>query len=131
MGMIKEFKDFAVRGNVIDMAVGVVIGGAFGKIVTALVEKVFMPVLGIVTSGVNFTDAGYTLRAAQGETPAVVLGYGALIQSLIDFTLVALIIFMLVKAINKLKTPPAAPAAAEPSAQEKLLTEIRDLLKAK
>lgn len=134
MGMMQEFKTFAMRGNVIDLAVGVVIGGAFGKIVSSLVADVIMPVLGLITGGVNFASMAITLKAAEGDTPAVLLSYGKFVQNIFDFVLVALAIFLMVRAINKLKTPPpaAAPAAPPaPSAEEKLLTEIRDLLKQK
>lgn len=134
MGMMQEFKTFAMRGNVIDLAVGVVIGGAFGKIVSSLVADVIMPVLGLITGGVNFAGMAITLKAAEGDTPAVLLSYGKFVQNIFDFVLVALAIFLMVRAINKLKTPPpaAAPAAPPaPSAEEKLLTEIRDLLKQK
>ena len=129
MSIIKEFKAFAMRGNVIDLAVGVVIGAAFGKIVSALVENVIMPVLGVLTSGVNFKDLGFVLKAADpvAGSPAVVIGYGALIQSLIDFTIVAFAIFLVVKLMNKLMPKPA-PAPKGPSAED-LLADIRDLLK--
>ena len=137
MSFVKEFREFAMRGNVVDMAVGVIIGGAFGKIVSSLVGDVFMPVLGILTGGVDFKDLKITLAEAVGETPAVTLNYGAFIQNVFDFIIIAFAIFMMIKALNKLKKPAeevAAPAEevaapAEPSAEEKLLTEIRDLLK--
>ena len=122
MSFIKEFREFAMRGNVVDMAVGVIIGGAFGKIVSSLVGDVAMPVLGILTGGVDFKDLKITLAEAVGETPAVTLNYGAFI--------IAFAIFMMVKALNKLKKEqPKEEAAPEPSAEEKLLAEIRDLLK--
>ena len=130
MSIIKEFREFAMRGNVVDMAVGVIIGGAFGKIVSSLVGDVFMPVLGILTGGVDFKDLKITLAEAVGETPAVTLNYGAFIQNVFDFIIIAFAIFMMIKALNKLKKPAEEAAApAEPSAEEKLLTEIRDLLK--
>lgn len=134
MSMMDEFKTFAMRGNVIDLAVGVVIGTAFGKIVSSLVADLIMPVLGLITGGINFTRMAITLKAAEGDTPAVLLSYGKFVQNIFDFVLVALAIFLMVRAINKLKHPPkpAAPAAPpEPSAEEKLLAEIRDLLKQK
>lgn len=134
MSMMDEFKTFAMRGNVIDLAVGVVIGTAFGKIVSSLVADLIMPVLGLITGGINFTRMAITLKAAEGDTPAVLLSYGKFVQNVFDFVLVALAIFLMVRAINKLKHPPkpAAPAAPpEPSAEEKLLAEIRDLLKQK
>ena len=130
MSFIKEFREFAMRGNVVDMAVGVIIGGAFGKIVSSLVGDVAMPVLGILTGGVDFKDLKITLAEAVGETPAVTLNYGAFIQNVFDFIIIAFAIFMMVKALNKLKKEkPKEEAAPEPSAEEKLLTEIRDLLK--
>jgi large conductance mechanosensitive channel len=131
MSMMKEFRDFAMKGNVVDLAVGVIIGGAFGKIVSSLVADVFMPVLGLITGGINFADMAITLKAASadGKTPAVLLAYGKFLQNTFDFIIVAFAIFLLVKGINSLKRKQeAAPAA--PPAQEVLLTEIRDLLKA-
>jgi large conductance mechanosensitive channel len=129
MGMVSEFKEFIQRGNVVDMAVGVIMGGAFGKIVSSLVDGVLMPPVGLATGGVNFAD----LKAVIGGTPEkpVTLNYGAFIQTTIDFLIVAFCVFLLVKAVNSMRRPaPAAPAApAEPPADVKLLTEIRDLLK--
>ena len=133
MSIIKEFKDFAVKGNVVDMAVGIIIGAAFGKIVSALVSGVIMPPIGVLLGGVDFSDLVLVVKEAVGEAPAVVISYGAFIQTLIDFTIVAFAIFMMVKAINKMKkkeeAAPKAPPA--PTAEEVLLTEIRDLLKQK
>ena len=130
MSFMKEFREFAMRGNVIDMAVGVIIGGAFGKIVSSLVSDVMMPILGILTGGVDFKDLKITLAQAVGDTPAVTLNYGLFIQNVFDFIIVAFAIFMMIKALNKLKKEaPKEEAPAEPSAEEKLLTEIRDLLK--
>lgn len=117
-----------MRGNVVDMAVGVIIGGAFGKIVSSLVADVVMPVLGILTGGVDFKDLKIVLQEAVGETPAVSLNYGVFIQNIFDFVIIAFAIFMMIKALNKLKKP-AEEAPTEPSNEEKLLTEIRDLLK--
>lgn len=137
MGMLKEFKDFAMRGNVVDMAVGVVIGGAFGKIVSSLVADVIMPPIGLLIGGVNFADLKLTLKEASEGVDAVTLNYGNFVQVVIDFVIVAFAIFMMVKAINTLsnlrkKEEAEAPKPApEPSAEEKLLTEIRDLLKNK
>ncbi len=139
MGMLKEFKEFAMRGNVVDMAVGVIIGGAFGKIVTSLVNDVIMPPIGAVMGGVNFSDLQIPLKTevVEGvETVTAAIKYGACIQTIIDFIIVALCIFALIKTMNAFKKKeeeaPAAPAPApEPSAEEKLLTEIRDLLKNK
>lgn len=137
---VQEFKEFAVKGNAIDMAVGVIIGGAFGKIVTSIVDDIIMPPIGWIIGGVNFSDLKYELPSVdlgvEKLAPATI-AYGNFIQTIIDFTIIAFCVFMLVKAISKLKTKkeePAAPAPEpepEPSAEEKLLTEIRDLLKNK
>ncbi|OOF59446.1 large-conductance mechanosensitive channel protein MscL [Rodentibacter genomosp. 2] len=130
MSFIKEFREFAMRGNVVDMAVGVIIGGAFGKIVSSLVGDVVMPVLGILTGGVDFKDLKFILEPAKGDIPAVTLNYGMFIQNVFDFVIIAFAIFLMVKGINKLKKPVEVETApAEPSNEEKLLTEIRDLLK--
>ena len=142
MGFLQEFKAFALKGNVMDMAVGVIIGGAFGKIVTSLVNDVIMPPIGLLVGGVDFTDLKLTLKQAVVEagteiSPAVTWNYGAFIQQVVDFTILAFCVFMMVKIMNQLiKKREAAPAPApapapepEPSAEEKLLTEIRDLLK--
>ena len=138
MGMISEFKTFAMRGNVIDLAVGVVIGGAFGKIITSLVNDVVMPVIGKLVGGVNFAELAIVLTPAQfgadgKETAAaVLLKYGAFVQSIIDFTLVAFAVFMAVKLINTLHKREEAPAApAGPNDEVVLLTEIRDALKSR
>ncbi len=132
MSILQEFKAFAVKGNMIDMAVGIIIGAAFGKIVSSLVGDVIMPPLGMIIGGVDFSDLAITLKAAEGEAPAVLLAYGKFIQTIIDFTIVAFAIFMGVKAINKLQrekeAEPAAPPA--PTKDQELLSEIRDLLKA-
>lgn len=131
MSIVQEFKEFAVRGNVIDMAVGVIIGTAFGKIVSSFVADVVMPPIGVLLGGVNFSDLSLTVQAAIGESPAVVVAYGKFAQTVIDFTIIAFVIFMVVRVINSLKkkaeAAPSAPAA--PSAEQVLLTEIRDLLK--
>lgn len=128
MGFMKEFKDFAVKGNMIDMAVGIIIGAAFGKVVASLVGDVLMPPLGLLVGSVNFTDLALTLKEAAGDQPAVILKYGAFIQTIFDFIIIAFAIFMMVKWINKLKRQKEeAPAA--PPAQEVLLREIRDILK--
>lgn len=136
MGMMSEFKEFAMRGNVIDLAVGVVIGAAFGKIVTVLVDNVIMPPIGLLIGGVDFSDLAITLKEASvdaaGEAvPAVVIGVGEFINALIQFTIVAFAIFLVVKAINRLnRKPEEAPAAPEePSEDVLLLREIRDALK--
>jgi len=128
MGMLSEFKEFAMKGNVVDMAVGVVIGTAFGKIVASLVGDIVMPLLGKVVGGVNFTDLAIDLGAGpNGE--AVLLKYGAFLQATFDFLIIAAAIFMAIKGINRLKTPPPPAAAPAPPADVVLLTEIRDLLK--
>ena len=128
MSMMKEFKEFAVKGNVVDMAVGIVIGGAFGKIVSSFVADVIMPPIGVMLGGVDFSKLAYTAKDAVGDAPAVVVSYGKFIQTILDFIIIAFAIFVVVKAINSLKRK-EAEAPAEPSAQEKLLGEIRDLLK--
>ncbi|MGI9263393.1 MAG: large-conductance mechanosensitive channel protein MscL [Gammaproteobacteria bacterium] len=131
MGMMQEFKTFAVKGNVIDMAVGIVIGAAFGKIVSSFVADVIMPPIGVALGGVDFSSLAWTVQEAVGETAAVTVNYGAFIQTVVDFTIIAFAIFMVVKAINNMKKQeeeaPKAPPA--PSKEEVLLTEIRDLLK--
>ncbi|OOS02434.1 large-conductance mechanosensitive channel [Canicola haemoglobinophilus] len=119
-----------MRGNVVDMAVGVIIGGAFGKIVSSLVSDVVMPVLGIFPGGVDFKDLHIVLKEAVGEAPAVTLKYGMFIQNVFDFIIIAFAIFLMIKALNKLKKEePKVEKVVEPSNEEKLLTEIRDLLK--
>ncbi|MCA9262841.1 MAG: large conductance mechanosensitive channel protein MscL [Planctomycetales bacterium] len=142
MGLIKEFKEFAMRGNVMDMAVGIIIGGAFGKIVSSLVNDIIMPMVGSVTGGTNFTD--YYLWLGEGDAPATLqaakdsgqayIGYGSFIQTTVDFLIVAAAIFAMIKIMNTAKArfekqEEAAPA--EPSAEVKLLTEIRDALQSK
>jgi len=131
MGMMKEFREFAVRGNVVDMAVGIIIGAAFGKIVSSLVGDVIMPPIGVLLGGVDFSNLAITVKEASGEAPAVVIGYGKFIQTVIDFTIIAFAIFVVVKLINALKRKEekADKMTPEPSAQEVLLIEIRDLLK--
>jgi large conductance mechanosensitive channel len=140
MGMLKEFKEFAMRGNVIDLAVGVVIGGAFGKIVASLVADVIMPPIGLLVGGVNFTDLKLVMKPAEVvdgvEKAAVTMNYGNFLQVTFDFIIVAFAIFMFIKLINNLNRKkeevPAAPAPPpEPTKEEVLLTEIRDLLKTK
>lgn len=131
MSLLQEFKTFAVKGNMIDMAVGIIIGAAFGKIVSSLVGDLIMPPLGVLIGGVDFSDLAITLKAAEADAPAVVLAYGKFIQTLIDFVIIAFAIFIGIKAINRLKheepAPPPAPPA--PSKEQELLTEIRDLLR--
>jgi large conductance mechanosensitive channel len=133
MGMLKEFRDFAMRGNVVDLAVGVVIGGAFGKIVTSLVDQIIMPPIGWLTGGIDFSDLKWVLRPADVTDPAhkmaeVAIQYGAFINTLIQFIIIAFAIFLVVKALNRVtRRLDAAPAA--PTPDQALLTEIRDLLK--
>jgi len=133
MSMMKEFKDFVVKGNVVDMAVGIVIGAAFGKIVSALVAGVLMPPIGVLLGGVNFSDLAYVVKEATGTEQAVVIAYGVFIQTVIDFTIIAFAIFMVIKGINSLKKKEDAATKTPPvpTAEEILLTEIRDLLKNK
>ena len=131
MSMVQEFKDFAMKGNVVDMAVGIIIGAAFGKIVSSLVGDVIMPPIGFIIGGVDFSSLAVTIKEAAGNVPAVAIVYGKFIQTVIDFIIIAFAIFMTVKGMNKLKrnqeVAPAAPPA--PSKEEVLLTQIRDLLK--
>ena len=142
MGFIKEFKEFAMKGNVMDMAVGVIIGGAFGKIISSLVDDVLMPVIGKLTGGVSFVDMFVTLGdgdfktlAAAKEAGAAVFAYGQFIQNIVDFLIVAFCIFLMLKGINKLnrkkEEPAPEPEAPKGPTQEELLAEIRDLLKNK
>jgi large conductance mechanosensitive channel len=125
--MASEFKEFAMKGNVVDLAVGVIIGAAFGKIVSSLVENVIMPPLGMALSGINFADLAVTIGTGTDGKP-VLLKYGAFLQSVFDFVIIAFVIFMAIRSINKLKKPPAAAAPAAPPRQEVLLEEIRNLL---
>ncbi len=141
MGFLKEFKEFAMKGNVMDLAVGVIIGGAFGKIVTSLVDNILMPVIGLLTGGISFTDKFWLMNDSKGTgfkslveakaAGAPVFAYGAFIQSVFDFLIIAFCIFLLVKFMNRLtKAKEEVPATPpEPTAQEKLLMEIRDELK--
>lgn len=133
MSMLTEFKDFAMRGNVVDMAVGIVIGGAFGKIVSSFVGDVLMPPIGILLGGVDFSDLSITLKSAAEGADAVTLGYGAFIQTVVDFLIIAFAIFLLVKAMNTVikKKEDAPPPPPAPSKEEQLLTEIRDALRAR
>lgn len=132
MSILGEFKTFAVKGNVVDMAVGIIIGAAFGKIVTSLVGDLVMPPVGVLVGGVNFSELAITLKAATADAPAVKLAYGAFLQTLIDFLIIAFAIFLLVKGINRLKRKEEQAASAPPPPSEiQLLTEIRDLLKSR
>lgn len=128
MSITKEFREFAMKGNVVDMAVGIIIGAGFGKIVSSLVADVIMPPLGLLIGGIDFTGLKVTLKAAEGQATAVTLNYGTFLQTVFDFMIVAFSIFMLVKIMNRIKRAEAAAPAA-PSNQELLLGEIRDLLK--
>jgi len=135
MSMVSEFRDFIARGNVVDLAVGVIIGGAFGKIVTGLVDQIVMPPIGLITGGIDFSDLKWVLKPADAvaKKPEVAISYGAFINTLIQFFIIAVVIFLLVKLVNSLRRKeaemPAAPAAPTPT--EQLLTEIRDTLKAR
>ncbi len=133
MSMMSEFKEFAMRGNVVDMAVGIVIGGAFGKIVSSFVADVLMPPIGLAMGGVDFSDLAVTLKEAADGAEAVLLKYGVFIQTVIDFLIIAFAIFLVVKAMNSMKQEEEAEPEPdpEPSNEEKLLTEIRDALKAR
>ena len=131
MSMMSEFKNFAMRGNVVDMAVGIVIGGAFGKIVSSFVSDVLMPPIGMMMGGVDFSELAVVLKEAAGEAAAVTINYGSFIQTVLDFVIIAFAIFMVVRAMNNMKKKeeeaPAEPP--KPSAEVELLTEIRDSLK--
>ena len=133
MKILDEFKSFAIKGNAIDMAVGIIIGGAFGKIITSIVSDIIMPPIGLLVGGVNFTDLKFLLKDAVGDVPAVTINYGNFIQVAFDFIIIAFSIFMVIRAFNKMKrkeeVAPAAPPA--PTKEEVLLTEIRDILKEK
>ena len=133
--LLKEFKEFAVKGNVMDMAIGVIIGGAFGKIVTSLVNDIIMPGIGVLTGGINFSDYKFVIQQGvmNGEeviTPEVAITWGSFVQTIVDFLIIAFCIFLAIKAINRFKRKEEeAPAAPAGPSQEELLTEIRDLLK--
>lgn len=129
MGMLAEFKEFALKGNMMDMATGIIIGAAVGKVVSSLVSDVIMPPIGVLLGGVNFSDLSYVIQEAAGDVPAVAIKYGSFVQTAIDFLVIAFAIFMLIKLMNKLRTKEEEKEAA-PSSEE-LLTEIRDLLKQK
>lgn len=137
-GFFGEFKEFIARGNVMDMAVGVIIGGAFGKISTSLVNDIIMPLISMLTGGIDFSAWKWVLKAAVGETPEVAVNFGVFLATVLDFLIIAFAVFCMIKAINSLhrkkEEPPAEPEpepAPEPSAEEVLLSEIRDLLKEK
>ncbi len=132
--MVADFKKFIMRGNVLDLAVAVIIGGAFGKIVSSLVNDVLMPLIGMLFGNVNFTSLKIVIEQAQGDAPEVAVYYGQFIQNIVDFVIIAFVIFFMIKVVEKLREKPApevSAAPAEPPADIKLLTEIRDLLKSK
>ena len=129
MSLVQEFKEFAMKGNVVDMAVGIIIGAAFGKIVSSLVGSILMPAIGMVLGGVDFSGLSFVLGTDAKTGEPVAIAYGQFIQALIDFLIIAFAIFMALKGINKMKKPPAPAAAAGPPREEVLLSEIRDLLK--
>ena len=132
--MFKEFKEFISKGNVMDLAVGVIIGGAFGKIVTSLVDDMIMPILGIILGKINFTALKLVITPAEGDKPEVAVLYGSFIQNVVNFLIMAFVIFLMVKLVNKLKKPAKgeeAPAVEVPTKEETLLAEIRDILKNK
>jgi large conductance mechanosensitive channel len=129
MGLVSEFKEFAMKGNVVDMAVGIVIGAAFGKIVSSFVDALVMPALGWIVGGVDFSSLAMILGTSAATGEPVSLGYGLFIQALVDFLIIAFAIFMALKAINRLKKPAPAAAPPPPPREEVLLTEIRDLLR--
>lgn len=132
MSMLKEFREFAVKGNVVDMAVGIIIGVAFGKIVSSVVGDVIMPPIGLLVGGVDFSNLSIIMKEAVADKPAVVISYGKFLQTLIDFIIVAFVVFLGIKTMNSWnkKEEAAPPAPTPPSKEELLLTEIRDLLKA-
>ena len=131
--MVEEFKKFALRGNVVDLAVGIVIGAAFGKIIASFVADILMPPLGLLIGGVDFSELVIVLKEASGEVAAVTINYGKFVQSLVDFLIIAVAIFMVVKGMNSLRRKKESPPAAAPivTKEESLLAEIRDILKSK
>ena len=131
MGMMKEFKEFALKGNLVDMAIAFVMGGAFGKVTSSFIDGMVMPAVGMLSGGVDFNDMKYVLKAAEGENAEVAIKYGAFITVAIEFLVIALVMFMVIKAINNMKKKEAeAPAApAQPSSTDKLLAEIRDAIR--
>lgn len=133
MSILQEFKEFAIKGNAVDMAVGIIVGAAFGKTISSLVADIFMPPIGVLIGGMDFKKLAFTIKETAENAPAVTLNYGSFIQSIVDFTIIAFVIFMVVKLINRLKKSEieAVEIAPEPSKEELLLTEIRDLLKEK
>jgi large conductance mechanosensitive channel len=131
VSLFKDFKDFAMRGNVVDMAVGIIIGSAFGKIVSSLVNDIIMPPIGLLLGGIDFNSFMITIKAATADAPAVAIRYGTFVNIVVDFIIVAFVLFLVIKGMSSLKKKKAAepPAPPKPSAEEALLAEIRDLLK--
>jgi large conductance mechanosensitive channel len=129
MSILREFKEFAIKGNAIDMAIGIIIGAAFGKIISSLVDDIIMPPIGVLVGGVDFTKLAVTLKETTADAPAVTLNYGNFIQTLVDFTIIAFAIFMLVKLINRLRRKQETAPEPIPTKEALLLAEIRDLLK--
>ena len=131
MSMMTEFKEFAIKGNAVDMAVGIIVGAAFGKIVSSFVNDVIMPPIGLLIGGVDFSSLAFTLKEASGDVAAVVISYGKFLQTVIDFTIIAFVIFIVIKAINSQKRKEEVVPPPEPSKEELLLSDIRDILKEK
>lgn len=133
MAILKELKDFMMRGNVVDMAVGIIVGGAFGKIVSSLVSDIVMPPIGVLLGGINFSEFKYVIKSATDDAAAVSINYGSFIQTVLDFVIIATVIFFAIKGINSLRKAPEEKSSTPPapSREEILLTEIRDLLKEK
>ena len=131
ISVLKEFKEFAVKGNVIDMAVGIIIGVAFGKVVSSVVSDIIMPPIGLLVGGIDFSQLAITLKAASDGTEAVAISYGKFIQTTVDFIIIAFAVFLMIKVINSLKRQEEAKPEPSPTKEELLLTEIRDLLKQK
>ncbi|WP_228778988.1 large-conductance mechanosensitive channel protein MscL [Methylobacter sp. BlB1] len=129
MSILREFKEFAIKGNAIDMAIGIIIGAAFGKIISSLVDDIIMPPIGMLIGGVDFTNLAVTLKEATLDTPAVTLNYGNFIQTLVNFTIIAFAVFMIVKLINRFRRKQEAAPEPAPTKEELLLAEIRDLLR--
>lgn len=128
MSLLNEFKTFAIRGNVVDMAVGIILGAAFGKIISSLVNDIIMPPIGFVIGGVSFNELAYVLKPAEGEATAVAINYGMFVQSIVDFLIIATAIFFAVKVINRLQRQKEVQAEIPPSPEVQLLTDIRNLL---
>ncbi|MEF3075875.1 large-conductance mechanosensitive channel protein MscL [Methylobacter sp. Wu1] len=129
MSILREFKEFAVKGNAIDMAIGIIIGAAFGKIISSLVDDIIMPPIGMLVGGVDFTNLAVTLKEATLDTPAVTVNYGNFIQTLVNFTIIAFAVFMIVKLINRFRRKQETAPEPAPTKEALLLAEIRDLLR--